>query len=190
MDITNRQKKLWDDLKSLHESLRNHTYQKYNRINPFYEDLFDWKDRGSYWIGEDKNVTIYNSATISGKVSIGENTWIGPFCSLDGGEAGLTIGSFCSISAACHILTHDTVKWALSKGKAPYEHLPTSIGDGCFIGTGSIITKGVDLGERCLVAAGTVVTKSFESNKIIAGVPARIIGKVVVNGDRVEYEYL
>ena len=94
--------------------------KKYQRINPFLENIFDWKERGKLWSGN-KNVTIYNSTTLVGDVEIGENTWIGPFCSIDG-TGGLKIGSNCSISASVHIQTHSTVKWAISGGQESYEY--------------------------------------------------------------------
>lgn len=186
--MNERLKSLLDDLRDLHFYLRKQTYDTYKRINPFYEDLFEFKERGEFWAGH-KDVTVYNSATISGDVNIGEKTWIGPFCSLDG-SGGLTIGSNCSISLGVQLLTHDSVKWALSGGKVPYERAPTCIGDNCFIGTYAVIAKGVTLGDRCLVGAHAFVNKSFEKNSIIAGVPAKKIGTVVETSDgEVELRY-
>lgn len=50
------------------------------------------------------------------------------------------------------------------------------IGEKCWIGMNSVILPGVELGSGTVVAAGAVVTKSFlEGNKILAGVPAKII---------------
>lgn len=177
------------ELVKLAEDMRSRTKDLYQRVNPWYEDVLPWKERGDFCAGPGKNVTIYNSTTVSGDVEIGQDTWVGPFCSLDGGTVGLKIGRNCSISAACHILTHDTAKWALSMGRHPYEYARTEIGDGCFIGSSSIITKGVILGRSCLVGAGSVVTKSFDDNSIIAGVPAKKIGKVVFIDDEVHFEY-
>jgi hypothetical protein len=84
-NINQEQKKLWTSLLELHHWCRNYTRKNYDRINPFYEDLFDSSERGSYWTQEDKGITIYNSTTVIGDVEIGEHTWIGPFCLLDGG---------------------------------------------------------------------------------------------------------
>jgi acetyltransferase-like isoleucine patch superfamily enzyme len=50
-----------------------------------------------------------------------------------------------------------------------------TIGENCWIGSGSIILAGVNLGSRVVVAAGTIVTKSFESNGLTRGVPAKIL---------------
>ena len=172
--------KLWSSLLKLHHWCRNYTKEKYNRMNPFYEDLFDWSERGSCWTQENKDITIYNSATLIGDVKIGNNTWIGPLCLLDGG-GGLKVGSYCSISTGCQILTHDSVKWALSGGKMPYEYESIAIGDCCFLGTHTVVTKGVTIGDHCLIAAGTVVTKDVSDFSIVAGVPARVIGRVEVD---------
>jgi len=166
--------RLYKNLILLHAELRDYTSKKYNRINPFYEDLFDWKERGVFLFGENKNITLYNSTTVVGDVEIGKNTWVGPFTTLDG-SGGLKIGENCSISANVFIITHDTVKWALSGGVAPYEYAPVSIGDNTFIGIGSIILKGISIGSGCVVAAGSVVTKNVNDGEVVAGNPANVI---------------
>lgn len=173
----------------LYKQERYRTKVKYNRINPFYEDIIDWRERGEFIAGKDSNVTIYNSTTVVGDVKIGNNTWIGPFCSLDGSGI-LEIGSNCSIAVGSHIFSHDTAKWALSGGVEKYEYSKTNIGDNCFIGANSIITKGVTIGNQCLIATNSVVSKNFGDNSIIAGVPAKKIGEVVVDKNgKVEYKY-
>jgi acetyltransferase-like isoleucine patch superfamily enzyme len=181
--------KLHKGLVLLHDRLRNKSRSKYNRVNPFVEDLFDWKERGDYWSGRGKNVTIYNTTTIIGDVTIGANTWIGPYCALDG-SAGLAIGEYCSISSGAQIITHDTALWALSGGKVERQLAPVRIGNRCFIGSHAIITKGVSVGDNCLVGAGAVVTRDIPAFSIAAGVPAKIIGKVTASQDgRISLEY-
>ena len=156
-------------LLSLRAALRETTLARYGRINPFVEDLVDWKEKGTVAGGQD--VTIYDSTTITGDVTIGDHTWIGPFGTLDG-TGGLRIGRYCSISTACHLLTHDSVKWALSGGRSPYDRSPVTIGD------------------HCLVAAGAVVTDNVPAYAIVAGVPARVIGRVrVSDAGAVSLEY-
>lgn len=181
MGLSDEERHLLDTLRSLHVKLRDHTHDTYQRINPFYEDLFEWKERGKYWSGED-GVTIYNSTTLVGTVDIGANTWIGPFCSIDG-TAGIRIGQHCSISAGTQILTHDSVRWCLSGGVEPYEFAPVSIGDRCFIGSHAVIIKGVSIGECCVIGAGAVVTCDIPSFTIVAGVPAKPIGKISLKDD-------
>jgi acetyltransferase-like isoleucine patch superfamily enzyme len=173
----------------LQKKLRDKTKEKYDRVNPFVEDITNWKERGEYLFGKNKNITVYNTSTIVGDVQVGENTWIGPYTALDGGKAGINIGSNCSISSGVNIIGHDSVKWALSGGKEKYEYASVSIGNNCFIGTNVIITKGVSIGNHCLVGANTVVTKSFPDNSIIFGIPGRIAGKVLIDKDGVRLDY-
>ena len=188
MALNEKQIELMNDLKSLQLALRDETYSKYKRINPFSEDICDWKERGFFW-SNNLNVTVYNSVTIVGDVKIGENTWIGSFVNLDG-TGGLEIGRNCSISSGCQILSHDTVAWAVSGGREGYSYEKTAIGDNCFLGTHSIVTKGVCIGKESIVGAGAVVTKSFPDNSILAGVPAKLIGKTIVNSNgKVTFEY-
>ena len=179
-ELSEESKKLWNSLVELHHFCRNRTRTDYSRINPFYEDLFEWSERAEYWTGKKNGTTIYNSATLIGDVRIGAHCWIGPFCMLDGG-GGLSIGDHCSVSTGCQLISHDSVKWALSGGKMDYEYAGIRIGDCCFFGAQAIVTKGVTIGNHCLIGAGTVVTSDVDDFSIVGGVPARKIGKVHID---------
>lgn len=54
------------------------------------------------------------------------------------------------------------------------------IGNHVWIGARSMILKGVTLGDGCVIAAGSVVTKDVPSGALAAGVPARVIRENVV----------
>lgn len=97
-----------------------------------------------------KGSSIYHSSYVYGDVKVGENTWIGPFTVLDG-TGGIEIGSYCSISAGAQIYTHDTVEWALSEGGSPYQYAPVRIGNCCYIGSSTVISKGVRTGDGTVV---------------------------------------
>lgn len=181
MELTDDERELLSGLRGLHTKFRDRTFAIYGRINPFTEDLFDWHERGEFWT-KDKTITIYNSTSVVGNVVIGSHTWIGPFCSLDG-TGGLQVGHHCSISLGCQLVSHDTVKWALSGGVAPYEYAPISIGDCCFLGSHVVVAKGVSIGSHSVVAAGAVVTKSVPACSIVGGVPGRVIGSVRIDPD-------
>ncbi len=190
--MSDRLEVLRADLLALRDRLRADTLERFARQNPFIEDLIDWGERGRAWTNEDRGVTVYDSATLIGEVEIGEHTWIGPFTILDG-SGGLTVGHHCSIAAGCQVLSHDTVRWALSGGAAEYEQAPTAIGDCCFLGSLSVVVKGVTIGAHSLVAAGSVVTADAPAYSILAGAPARRIGTVVVEPDgqvRLRYDEL
>lgn len=176
--LTEDEEDFLDKFLSIQKKLWSFTLKNFKRINPTMEDITDWKGKGEFLFGK-KNITVYNSSTISGDVEIGENTWIGPYTALDG-TGGLKIGKNCSISSKVNIVSHDSVKWALSGGSAQYEYAPISIGDNCFVGTGAFVGKGVTIGNNCLIAANSVVTKNFDDFSIIGGTPAKKIGHVVV----------
>jgi acetyltransferase-like isoleucine patch superfamily enzyme len=186
--VNDRQRQLLDDLRAVHAHLRDASRATYGRINPFTEDLIDWHERGRYWTGDDRGVTIYNSTSLAGDVRIGRGTWIGPFCSLDG-TGGLEIGEGCDISAGVQLVSHDSVRRALSGGAAKVEAAPIRIGDRCFVGSLAVVTRGVTIGRCCLIAAGSVVTSDVPDQTIVAGVPARRIGRVELDGDDVRLVY-
>lgn len=180
-------KKVLRALFKLKDVMDKTTLEKYKRINPLLENIFDWKEKGERLFGG-KNITVYETCSIAGDVKIGDNTWVGPYTALDG-NGGLKIGKGCSISSHVNIVTHDSVKWALSGGKVPYEYQPIAIGDHCFIGTAAMITKGVTIGNHCLIGAGAVVTKNIPDNSIVFGVPGEVVGKVILTDNDVIYEY-
>ncbi|ASU35138.1 hypothetical protein MuYL_3253 [Mucilaginibacter xinganensis] len=54
---------------------------------------------------------------------------------------------------------------------------PVKIGNDVFIGTRSIINKGVTIGDRAIIAAGSVVTANVPADEIWGGNPAVFIRK-------------
>ena len=52
------------------------------------------------------------------------------------------------------------------------------IGDNVFIGFNAIVLPNVTIGSNAIVAAGAVVTKNVAEGDIVAGVPAKSIGRV------------
>ena len=56
-----------------------------------------------------------------------------------------------------------------------WEMAHSEIQDGASIGTGALILGNVIVGRNAMIGAGAVVTKNVSPNKIVAGVPARLI---------------
>ena len=52
--------------------------------------------------------------------------------------------------------------------------LPIIIGDNCWFGANVTVLQGVTIGNGCVIAAGSVVTKDVPDNAMIAGVPAAV----------------
>src|SRR5205085_1782250 len=134
------------------------------------------------FLGFGSGASIYDSSLVLGDVLVGEETWIGPFTVLDG-RGGLTIGKYCSISAGVQLYSHDTVKWALTGGKAAEARQPTQIGDCCYLGPLTIVGRGVTIGEHSVIGANSFVRQDMPPFSIAVGSPARVIGKVELLGE-------
>ncbi len=127
-------------------------------------------------------------AWIIGEPKIGAGTWIGAFTVIDG-SGGLTIGEKCDISCGAHIYTHSTTKRCVlgkkfngdgSVNRELVERKPVEIGDCTFIGANSTIMMGVKIGKCCIIGAGAVVTKDVPDYSVVAGVPAKITGRIMI----------
>ena len=169
-----------EELWRLYDALRQKMRDRWSRDLPLEELLFDrWERARELGFGE--GTSIYHNSYVYGDVKVGNHTWVGPFCLLDG-SGSLSIGDFCSISAGVQIYTHDTVRWALSAGKAGYERAPVRIGSACHIGALAVVVKGVEIGDHCVVGAHSFVNRQVPPFTVVAGAPARVIGRVEVDG--------
>lgn len=163
-------------LRSFWRERRRQLDSQFKRTVPFGDYVVDrWEKAQALGFGD--GASIYDSALVIGEVSVGEHTWVGPGVVLDG-SGGLTIGSYCSISAGAQIYTHDTVEWAVSGGCAEPEKAQTRIGDRCYIGPNVIVAKGVCIGDGSVVGAGSVVLSDLPPGTRAVGAPARVIGPV------------
>lgn len=110
-------------------------------------------------------------------VKIGSNTYV--YRNVTFGNSGLdpiTIGNNCVLTG-CTILGHDAStnrKLGLRPGEWSMQE-PVIIEDDCFVGIGSIILMGVTIGKGCIVGAGAVITKDVPPNSVVGGNPAKII---------------
>lgn len=161
---------------------------RFNQSLPFADGLFDRWERARR-LGFGEGTSIYDSALVYGEVKVGANTWIGPYTVLDGSGGGLSIGSYCSISAGVHIYTHDTVLWALSGGRHDKRTGPVAIGNCCYIGSQTVLVHGVTVGNRCVIAANSLVNRDVPEGSIMGGSPAEPIGRIEGEGEAVRLVY-
>jgi serine acetyltransferase len=131
----------------------------------------------------------YNElAWVTGDPEIGDGTWVGPFTLLDG-SGGLRIGAGCDISAGAQIYTHSTARRCVSeRAYNVVDRARTTLGDHVFVGAGAVILMGATIGDGAVIGAGAVVTEDVAPYTVVAGVPARPIARVVVDGDEVRFE--
>lgn len=110
--------------------------------------------------------TMAPSFKCVGDVSIGKNALIAP---------NVFISSGSHIAKSRELIRYQDEQFIRDHGFVFSE--PVVIGDDCWLGVNSVICPGVTLGNGCVVGAGSVVTKSFPEYTIVAGVPAKVIGR-------------
>lgn len=104
------------------------------------------------------NDRVILNADIGGTLSFGDNCLVGPGC---------------IFRTANHKYENPEV---LIRNQG-HEVLDIKIGNDVWFGSNVVVLPGVLLGDGCVVGAGAVVTRSFKSFTVLAGVPARAVGK-------------
>jgi len=79
------------------------------------------------------------------------------------------IGDKCVIGAESMLLAH---------GPGFDGNTPVIIGDYTYIGYRVTVLPGVTIGEGCIIGAGSIVTRNIPSKKVAAGNPARVLRDV------------
>jgi UDP-3-O-[3-hydroxymyristoyl] glucosamine N-acyltransferase len=122
-----------------------------------------------------KDIVIYNVPHFGG-VIIGEGVDIGSNTCVDRGTIDdKIIGDYVKIDNLCHIAHNVQIK------ENSYVIASSILCESCILEKKSYITPGavvmnqLTIGENSLVGLGAVVTKNVEPNKVVAGVPAKVI---------------
>lgn len=117
---------------------------------------------------------------VSGKVRLGRNVHVAPFCNLAGGSPGITMEDFSGLAYGCQIFAQsdDYSGASMTNPTVPkqYKHetfKAVSIGRHAILGTYAIVFPGCDIAEGCAIAAAAIITKPTEPWGIYAGNPAR-----------------
>lgn len=144
-----------------------------------------------------KNVQIMHPSLVNlYGCSIGDDTRIGTFVEI---QKGATVGSRCKISSHSFICEGVTIEDEVFVGHGvmftndrypratnPDGRLQTDadwtvertlVKRGAAIGTNATIIAGITIGAGALIGAGAVVTRDVADRAIVAGVPARVVGK-------------
>lgn len=124
------------------------------------------------------NVTIRDNVFIGGNgtLNIGENTVINAYTIIACLEK-VTIGKNVAIAPYVYILDVDHVFKDVEQliSLQGYEVAEVNIGNDVWIGTNTIITKGVTIGHGTVIAANSVVTKDVPDYSLYGGSPAKFI---------------
>ena len=123
------------------------------------------------------NTTIEDFCTINngvGNVHIGKNTLIGMGNTIIG---PITIGN--DVIFAQNVVASGLNHEYRDVTKPIHEqHIltaPIIVEDECWIASNAVITAGVTIGKHSVVAAGAVVTKSIPPYSLVVGNPAKVI---------------
>ncbi len=99
------------------------------------------------------------TASVS-KIIIGNKVMFGPNVTIRGGDHNT------SVRGQYMYDVHE---------KRPEDDMPVIINDDVWVGTGTVILKGVTIGRGAIVAAGAVVTEDVPAYGIVGGLPARLL---------------
>jgi acetyltransferase-like isoleucine patch superfamily enzyme len=143
-----------------------------------------------------KDVVVNEFVNLYG-CEIGDNTKVGTFVEI---QKGAIIGRNCKISSHTFICEGVTIEDNVFighnvtfindifprattddgqlKGEEDWICIPTLIKSSASIGSSATLMCGITVGENAIVGAGSMVTKDVPSDTIVAGNPARIIGKI------------
>jgi len=135
-------------------------------------------------IGLDQPVT-FCTLLATAKILIGDRVGIsgGTLCA----RQLIEIGSGTLIGANTYIFDHDFHAIdPIARATDDYSSVrsaPVRIGSNVFIGTRSIILKGVTIGDNSVIGAGSVVTQSIPCNVVAAGNPCTVRCQLKANDD-------
>lgn len=127
-------------------------------------------------IGVAARASVAVGAFVHGPVTIGEGSSVNAHVTIEGGRAGVTIGTGTRIATGARIFAFDH---GLSSGtpiaEQPVRSRGITIGSDVWVGANAGVTDGVTIGDHAVVAMGAVVTRDVEPGVIVAGVPASVV---------------
>lgn len=110
-------------------------------------------------------------------LSLGRDCYLNKNVRLGSSGAGLTLGDNVMVGPNVVMDTsrHNSERTDVPMKSQGMSYAPISIGDDVWIGANVVVTMGVSIGEGCIVGAGSVVTKDIPAFSVVAGVPAAVI---------------
>jgi len=148
-------------------------------------------------ISIDDNSRIDDFCVVSGKVKIGKNVHIAPFCLVAGGEKGIVFEDFSGLAYQVQVFTQsdDYTGRTLTNPTIPEKYKnelkkEIIIGRHSIVGAGSIVMPGTILAEGTSIGALSLVRKSTEEWSIYLGNPAKRIMRRKKDLLKLEKQYL
>ena len=118
----------------------------------------------------------------SAPLKIGENSYIGMGCVLQGFTSKITIGNNTSLAPGCQVLSDSGPNASLKLQKIyPIMKGDIFIGNDCWIGSLSVIMPSVSIPDFTVVGSHSLVKYSLKSFTVNAGNPCKIIKRFELN---------
>ncbi|MCX8495494.1 MAG: acyltransferase [Akkermansiaceae bacterium] len=137
------------------------------------------QERRNLQIGHGSRLAPNSSFRNAARIAIGNHCHIGDHCYLWAGESSgtITIGNFVSLGPGVFVTASNyQYNGVTNFREQPRTERNICIGNDVWLGARAIVTAGVTIGDGCIIGAGAVVTKNIEAGCVAAGVPARVIG--------------
>jgi len=110
-------------------------------------------------------------------IHLGQYVFINSHCYFMDG-ANITIGDHVFIGPYCGLYTANHPLQFKPRNDGLEKALPITIKNNCWLGANVSVMPGVTIGSGCVIASGAVVTKDMPDNTLIAGVPAKAVKKI------------
>ena len=131
----------------------------------------------------DESSFVHPQASVTGRVIIGKDCYIGPGAAIRGDWGEIIIEDGCNVQENCtiHMFPGTTVllKKGAHIGHGAIIHGAT-IGMNCLVGMNAVIMDHVQLGDECIVGALSFIKADeiIPSRSLVVGNPSKIIKQV------------
>ena len=139
---------------------------RYLCLKPFMKRLKSWRIKDGTTFVFPHGISIGKHVTI--------NEWV-----LIDGYGGVEIDDYCRIGHGTSFLSEEHGFASVEVPIYRQAKIPgrISVGKDVYFGAGVKVLKGVTIGDGCVIGAGAVVTSDIPPYLIAAGVPARVVGR-------------
>ena len=171
---------VYDQTKSKERLFTNKEFDTYVGLTSKTDNLVDNRRRAELLGLGGREIAVAPGAIIRTPLEqVGKDVIIGLYSYINGNvtiEDHVLIGPHCSVTAGHHKFDPATGYFS-ARTEKDYDNSIT-IGYGSWLASNVTVTAGVKIGRANLICAGAVVTHDTPDYAIMAGIPAKQIGKI------------